>query len=96
VGLYPASAQAGPRHAAAEFALGTLAVASTIPYGIVKVGYAVLGSAVGGLAYLITGFNDETAREVIQPAVRGDYVVRPEHLTADVPITFVGRDPYRP
>jgi hypothetical protein len=58
--------------------------------------YAVLGSATGGLAYLLTGGDGHTARNITQKAVRGDYVVTPEHLTAEQPLVFVGIDPYRP
>jgi hypothetical protein len=78
-----------------HFTLGTLSAVSTLVYGTAKFCYAVLGSGVGGLAYLITGFDGETARTIIQPAVRGDYVVTPENLTAEEPLIFVGRDPYR-
>jgi hypothetical protein len=76
--------------------LGVLAGDSTFLWAPAKVIYAVLGTAVGGVAYVLTGFNPENAREIIQPAVRGDYVVTPANLTADEPIAFVGRDPYRP
>jgi hypothetical protein len=93
----PQSAQAEdrPRHAAAHFGLGVTAVACTFVYGTAKVLYAVLGSATGGLAWVLTGGNGEVARGIVQPALRGDYVVRPANLTSDEPLTFVGRDPYR-
>lgn len=98
LGLLSGSAQAEeqPRNAAVHFSLGVLAAASTFLWGPAKTIYAVLGTAVGGVAYVLTGFNSENAREIIQPAVRGDYVVTPRNLTAEEPIAFVGRDPYRP
>ena len=92
---HPASAQGQPRHAAVHFALGTVAVATSVVYGTAKVVYAVLGSATGGVAWLLTGGDSDTARRIIQPAVRGDYVVTPAHLTAERSLEFVGRDPYR-
>ncbi len=64
-------------------------------YGPVKVIYAVLGTATGGLAWVLTGGNRAAARAIIQPAVRGDYVVVPENLTNDKPLHFAGRDPER-
>jgi hypothetical protein len=91
-----AQAQGQTRHAAVHFGLGTLSVVSTVVYGSAKFVYAVLGSAPGGLAYVITGFDGDVARRIIQPAVRGDYVVTPENLTAEMPLVFVGRDPYGP
>ena len=93
---WPATAHGQTRHAAVQFALGTASVATTLVYGTTKVIYAVLGSATGGMAWLVTGGDSETARKIIQPAVRGDYVVTPEHLMSEQPLVFVGRDPYRP
>ncbi|MEE8557894.1 MAG: hypothetical protein V3T14_08410 [Myxococcota bacterium] len=95
--LLPGTARAaGPaRHAAIHFALGTAAAACTVIYGTGKVLYAVLGSATGALAWVLTGGNGEIARTITQSAIRGDYVVTPEHLTSDMPLVFVGRDPYR-
>jgi hypothetical protein len=86
---------AEPRHAAAEMGLGVAAVAVTFIYGPCKVIYAVLGSATGGLAWLLTGGDHDTARKIIQPSVRGDYVVTPAHLTMESTLVFSGEDPYR-
>jgi hypothetical protein len=97
LGLLPVSAWAqAPRHAGVHFGLGLASVGCTFFYGTAKVLYAVLGSATGGLAWLLTGGNGETARSIVQPAVRGDYVVTPENLTSERSLVFVGRDPYRP
>lgn len=91
----PAAAQGAPRHAAAEMGLGIASAAVTLLYGPAKVLYALLGTATGGLAWALTGGSGETARSIIQPAVRGDYVVTPENLTSERPLVFAGRDPYR-
>jgi hypothetical protein len=92
--LSPRSAEAQARHAAAEFGLGVSSVLLTIPYGIAKTAYAIVGTAVGGFAWCLTARErHQTARGIIQPAVRGDYVVVPEHLTLERPIIFFGRDP---
>jgi len=58
-------------------------------YGL---GVGSVGSITGGFAYLLTGGRLDVPREIIQPAVRGDYVVTPEHLTFNQPLLFVGRE----
>ena len=89
----PAAAQASERNAAAECGLGVASFALTLPYGLVKTAYAVGGSLTGGLAWVLTGGRNDIARAIFQPAVRGDYVVVPEHLLFERPLVFVGRDP---
>jgi type IV secretory pathway VirB2 component (pilin) len=88
----PGAANAA-QSAGAEFLYGTGAVVCSILWGPTKVIYAVLGATVGGLAWVLTGGRSDTARSIIQPAVRGDYVVTPENLAGNRPISFVGRDP---
>lgn len=89
-----AHAASGQRSAGAEFGLGVTAVVCSVVYGPVKTVYAVLGTIAGGMAWVFTtGDRHETARRIIQPALRGDYVVTPEHLTNDDVLSFVGRDP---
>ena len=89
----PAQAEAKERSAPTHFALGATSVVSTFIYGTVKVGYAVLGTMIGGLAYVTTGGRRDVARAIIQPAIRGDYIVSPEHLTGERALVFAGRDP---
>jgi hypothetical protein len=90
-----AHAQGQTRHAAAHFALGTCSAFLNFFYGPAKVIYALAGTATGGLAWVITGGDGDVARRIIQPAVRGDYSIVADNLTADRPLRFVGRDPYR-
>jgi hypothetical protein len=63
----------------------------TIPYGAVKVAYALGGGIVGGLAWVGTGGNTEVAEAVWVPSITGDYIVRPENLSGERPIHFMGR-----
>lgn len=93
VGGGASRAAAAERHGAAHFGLGVASVVCTLVYGPIKTTYAVLGSITGGLAYVLTGFDGATAHKIIQPAIRGDYVVVPENLTSERPLTFAGRDP---
>lgn len=81
------------RHAATEFGLGVASVVCTLGYGLAKTIYAVGGTVTGGLAWALTGGRSDVARAVIQPAVRGDYVITPQHLTGRRSLVFAGRDP---
>lgn len=63
----------------------------TIPYGAVKMAYALGGVAVGGLAWVVTGGNTEVAESIWVPSITGDYIVRPENLSGEKPLHFVGR-----
>lgn len=91
----PSSAQAQERWAVTEFALGTTCAVLNLVYGPVKVVYALLGGTTGVAAWALTGGDREIGRTLIQPALRGDYVIVPDHLTLDEPLEFFGRDPLR-
>jgi hypothetical protein len=91
--MLPGSARAAERHVATQFALGAGSVLGTFVYGTVKTVYAVLGSITGGLAFALTGGRGDVASAIMQPALRGDYVIVPEHLTLERPLIFAGRDP---
>jgi hypothetical protein len=91
----PAAARADEapeRNIMLHYGLGVGSVLATLIYGPVKVVYATLGSITGGFAYLLTGGRLDVPREIIQPAIRGDYVVTPEHLTFNQPLQFVGKE----
>jgi hypothetical protein len=62
----------------------------TVPYGAVKTAFAIGGGIVGGLAWVVTGGNTETAKAVWIPSMTGDYVVQPQHLTGEKMLHFVG------
>lgn len=63
----------------------------TVPYGAVKVAYALGGGIVGGLAWVVTGGNTEVAESIWIPSITGDYIVRPENLSGEKPLHFVGK-----
>ncbi len=84
---------AGEKYALTEFALGTSCAAVNLIYGPVKVAFAVLGTATGALAWVLTGGNREVARSIMQPSLRGDYMITPRNLTFEEPLEFYGRDP---
>jgi hypothetical protein len=80
------------RNTAAVFGLGAGSVLCSLVYGPVKVVYATLGAVVGGTAWVLTGGRSDVAREIIEPSVRGDYIVTPKHLTMEEPLVFTGRE----
>ncbi len=92
--LAPAGVQAeDDQSAGMVFLYGTGAVVSSLVYGSAKILYGVLGTAVGGLAFVLTGGRSDTARAIMQPALRGDYVVTPDNLLGKKVLRFAGRDP---
>lgn len=64
--------------------------ALTIPYGAVKMAYAIGGGIVGGLTWAMTGGNMEAAKSIWIPSMTGDYIVQPQHLTREKHLYFVG------
>jgi hypothetical protein len=69
---------------------GLLAVIATIPYAPAKVVYAALGTVTGGLAYLLTVGDTDTAQRVWSPSVGGTYVITPAMMRGDEPVLFNG------
>jgi len=69
---------------------GTLAVVVNILYMPVKVVYGTLGTLTGGLAYLVTVGDADTAQSIWSVSVGGSYVVTPAMLRGDEPILFNG------
>ncbi len=69
---------------------GLLAVVANLPYMPAKIIYASLGTLTGGLAYLVTVGDIETANKVWSPSLGGTYVLTPAMLRGDEPILFNG------
>jgi hypothetical protein len=63
---------------------------ATIPYGAVKVAYALGGGIVGGLAWMVTGGDTAVAKAVWIPSMTGDYIVLPQNLTGEKSLLFMG------
>ncbi len=85
--------RASARGTAREVGLGFGAAISSIFYGPLKMGYAILGTSISGMAWVFTGGSRDVAGPIFYASVRGDYVITPEHLSLEVPLEFVGRDP---
>ena len=82
IGLQPAAAWAQEEQSSSGAGMGVLSALSTLVYGPVKVVYAVGGIVVGGFAWALSGGDNDVARAVVTPAVRGDRSIE-----------FIGRDP---
>lgn len=89
--LGPARARAEDDDSTAYSGLaGIGAVLSTVVYAPLKIGYAVGGTVIGGLAYVWTIGDTAVAGPIFFSAIRGDYVVLPEHLEGRRDLDFVG------
>ncbi|HSA86698.1 MAG TPA: hypothetical protein VLE46_10980 [Nitrospira sp.] len=92
------SIASSPSHLSSPEAAGLQAAcwALTIPYGAVKMAYAIGGGIIGGLAWAMTGGNMDVAKSVWIPSMTGDYIVQPQHLTGEKHLYFVGVSSDRP
>ncbi len=73
-----------------DLGYGVGSVLANVFYMPAKLIYAGLGVIGGGLGYVLSGGNTETATSILDPAVRGNYVVTPSHLKGEEPLVFVG------
>lgn len=89
----PAIAEELSQHTPEEAALQAASWVLTVPYGAMKVVYALGGGVVGGLAWAVTLGNMEVAKAIWNPTMTGDYTVQTRHLTGETPLHFMGRDP---
>jgi hypothetical protein len=82
----------GPARAAfaEEAGWGVLTVLANVGYMPAKTVYAVLGGLTGGLAYVCTGGDTETATNVWSPSLGGTYVLTPSMIRGEDPIAFAG------
>lgn len=78
---------------AEDLGYGVGSVLSSLFYSPFKVTYAGLGLLTGGLGFVLSAGNVDVANHIINPAVRGDYVVTPSHLKGEEMLIFVGPPP---
>ncbi len=76
-----------------DLGYGFGSVVASIFYSPVKVTYAGLGLLTGGLGYVLTAGRADVANNIIFPAVRGDYVITPNHLKGEERVVFIGAPP---
>lgn len=70
--------------------MGAASAAATVLYFPFKAAFAIGGGIVGGLAYVFSGFSEQTAKNIWIPSMYGTYVITPEHLSGDRPVRFLG------
>ena len=71
-----------------EAGFGLLATVANLGYVPAKLGYAVVGATVGGIAYVVTGADLDAATAVWQPALGGTYLLTGAMLRGDEPVHF--------
>jgi hypothetical protein len=76
-----------------DLGYGVGSVLSSLFYSPLKVTYAGLGLLTGGLGFVLSAGNVDVANNIINPAVRGDYVVTPSHLKGEEMLIFIGPPP---
>jgi hypothetical protein len=82
-------AQEPPRSAWAEGGLGLAAVVTSLFYSSAKLLYAGAGTLTGGLAFALTGGRKDVVAIIVNPAIRGDYIVTPANfLERRMPVFF--------
>lgn len=89
-----ASAQEGEESQTSEAGLGVASGLLTIVYLPFKLAYAIGGGVVGGVAYLLTGANEDVGKSIWEPSFYGTYVITPDHLKGNEPVRFFGISPY--
>jgi len=70
---------------------GAGSVLASCVYSPAKVVYALLGGLTGGVAYGLTGGNQDVAKKIWTPSLRGTYVITPEMLKGKERVEFVGQ-----
>jgi hypothetical protein len=87
---YPAIAAEQSETSPEAAGLQAASCLATIPYGAVKVAYALGGGIVGGVTWAMSGGDTAAAKAVWIPSMTGDYIVQPQNLTGERPIHFLG------
>lgn len=104
----PSAARAESTWSEAGVSAGAVLV--NFVYMPAKLTYALAGLVVTGAAYALSGGDRDVAGPILDAALRGDYVVTPDHLRGRDDLEFIGRrrshapgpagnpqrDPYRP
>ncbi len=78
-----------------EVGVGVGTALVNVLYIPAKITYAAVGSVIGGLAWVLTLGDTDTAMGVWEPTLGGSYVVTPAMLRGDEPVQFSG-EAYQP
>ena len=92
--MMPAASHAGEgSDTAKQVGSGIALGAANIGYFVGKVFYALVGTVVTPVAWVVSGGDREVARHTFYPSVRGDYSLTMENLKGEEPFEFIGRMP---
>jgi hypothetical protein len=86
-------AQAQPDSPLKDAAIGFACVLTSLFYTTAKVVYATAGALTGVTAYALTGGRRDVLDTILNPSLRGDYVVTREHLEGKRRLVFIGPYP---
>ena len=92
IGMAPASASADG-NIGEDLGLGLGSAVCSVIYAPVKIVYAVGGLIVGGFGWALSGGDSNVAKSIVDPAVRGDYIVTPNVLRGRESLEFFGGEP---
>ena len=92
IGLAPASASADG-NIGEDLGLGLGSAVCSVLYAPVKIVYAAGGLIFGGFGWALSGGDSNVASSIIDPAVRGDYIVTPDVLRGRKSLEFFGGEP---
>jgi len=70
---------------------GAGSVLASCVYSPAKLVYAGVGGLTGGIGFLLTGGNQDVAKKIWTPSVRGTYVITPDMLKGKEQVQFVGQ-----
>lgn len=73
-----------------DLATGAACFLITPVYGAFKLAFAGLGALTGGLTWIFTGGDTETAQRIWNTSMGGTYIITPDHLAGRKPIRFAG------
>jgi len=94
IGLtFATSAWANDKEVKKEAGLGAVSAVTSLVYGPVKLGYALGGGLVAGMAWAASGGDAAVAKPILDASLRGDYVITPDILRGERSVQFVGRPP---
>jgi hypothetical protein len=76
---------------ASNVGYGAGSILASCFYSPAKLVYALVGGFTGGLAFLLTAGNQDVAKKIWIPSLRGTYVITPDMLKGKEQVQFVGQ-----
>ena len=86
----PRSSEGTEGGTASSAGMQVAAGVSTLLYFPLKAVFAIGGGIVGGLTYLFSGLDENSAKKVWDTTLYGTYIITPDHLQGNRPIRFLG------